>query len=406
MATENHFDFIIVGGGPVGLTLATALVKFMPGVSIAVCDRRSFDVVPDARASAIAAGVKRVFEGIGIWEALNGGASPIARMKITDSGIGDLSRPLFLSFEGDVVPGQPYAHMVPNTKVSRVLLDELSDAVTFFGAVSVEKFESDAQFGYINLADGRRLRAPLVVAADGARSALRAMAGISTIGHVYDQMGIVTTISHELAHEQTAFEHFRPAGPFASLPLPGQRSSLVWTEARKDALQFKDMDPIALATPIEAAMGSNLGCVKVDDRVQAFPLQLQVAREFHAQRLVLIGDAAHVVHPIAGQGLNLGLKDIAVLSEILIDAMRLGRDYGAADVLTEYTQTRRLDIALMSAVTDGLNRLFSNDIAPIRAIRDLGLGVVDRLPRIKSSLIRHAAGVGGDLPKLMRGKRL
>lgn len=404
MAEKTSFDIIIVGGGPVGLTLAAALVHSMSGIDVAVCDRRSFDVPIDARASAIAAGVQRVFEGIDLWGDLAADAAPIARMKITDSGTGDLARPLFLSFEGDVAPGQPYAHMLPNVSVLAALLNRVQDQVSLLGSVEITTFEATSTGASVSLADGRTLTAPLVVAADGVRSALRDMVGITTTGHDYRQSGVVTTIQHELDHQQTAYEHFRPAGPFASLPLNGRRSSLVWTESTEEALKYRDMPPDALALHIEQAMGSCLGHVVVDDRVQAYPLRLQIAREFHSKRLVLIGDAAHVVHPIAGQGLNLGLKDVAVLCEVLIDALRLGRDHGADDVLEQYTQQRRFDTALMAMATDGLNRLFSNDVPPLRVMRDLGLGIVDHLPGVKSALIRHAAGVGGNLPKLMRGQ--
>jgi 2-octaprenyl-6-methoxyphenol hydroxylase len=214
---------------------------------------------------------------------------------------------------------------------------------------------------------------------------------------------VVTTIAHELPHNGVAFEHFRPAGPFASLPLTGNRSSLVWTESTDEAGRLKSLSREAAAAEIEAAMGSSLGHVTVEENLQSFPLRLQLAREFVAPRLALIGDAAHVIHPLAGQGLNLGLKDVAALSETLIEAMRLGLDHGAPDVLARYQHWRRFDTALMAAVTDNLNRLFSNDVAPVRALRDFGLGLVDRLGPIKSSLITRAAGIEPNGPRLLRG---
>ena len=406
MATKMAFDIIIVGGGPVGLTLGASLAHYMPGLEIAICDRRTFEVPRDARASAIAAGVQQVFEGIDLWGDIAPHATPIMRMHITDSGGGDLARPLFLSFEGNVAPGRPFAHMVPNMMAADALLNRVCNQVTLFGSVEVQNLEVDAHGAHVALSDGQTLCAPLVVAADGVRSSLRTMSGIATTGHAYNQTGIVTTIQHELDHAQTAYEHFRPAGPFASLPLKGKRSSLVWTETHQDALRYKALPGADLAARIARVMGSSLGHVIVDDLVQTFPLRLQIARQFHGKRLVLVGDAAHVVHPISGQGLNLGLKDVAVLCEVLIDALRLGQDHGAEDVLARYTQWRRFDTALMAMATDGLNRLFSNDVPPVRALRDAGLGVVDRLPLVKTALIRHAAGIGGALPKLMRGQRL
>jgi 2-octaprenyl-6-methoxyphenol hydroxylase len=327
-------------------------------------------------------------------------------MKITDSGVGDISRPVFLTFEGDVAPGEPYAHMVPNRVLTRVLLDAARSRVDFLAPVEIAGYGVDPASAHLSLKDGRTLRAPVIIAADGAMSALRGMAGIAVVSHDYRQSGIVTTIAHELPHDGTAYEHFRPAGPFASLPLPGNRSSLVWTEATAEASRLKTLPSEEVARLIEAAMGSALGTVTLEEGLQSFPLRLQIARDFVAPRLALIGDAGHVVHPLAGQGLNLGLKDVAALAETLVDAMRLGLDHGAADILAQYQRWRRFDTALMAAVTDNLNRLFSNDVAPVRALRDIGLGLVDRMPPIKDALIARAAGLEADGPRLSRGMPL
>ena len=300
-------------------------------------------------------------------------------------------------------PGEAFAHMVPNSVMGQVLLDAASPDITVIAPAEIEHFAADGMAGVLRLVDGRVLRAPLVVGADGGRSQLRAMAGIGVIAHDYKQSGLVTTIGHELPHEGTAYEHFRPAGPFASLPLSGNRSSLVWTEASADAPKFLAMGADELNATIEAVMGSTLGAVTAEDPLQAFPLKLQIARDFVAPRLALVGDAAHVVHPIAGQGLNLGLKDVAALAEVVVEALRLGLDHGSEDVLARYQGWRRLDTASMAMVTDTMNRLFSNEVAPVRALRDFGLGLVDRAEPLKSAMIRAAAGIGSNGPRLLSG---
>jgi 2-octaprenyl-6-methoxyphenol hydroxylase len=402
MADETY-DVAIVGGGPAGLTLALALVRAMDGIRIALLDRRDFALPKDQRASAIAAGVRRVFETLGVWRAVALDAEPIREMKITDSGEGDIARPLFLSFGGEVQPGEAFAHMVPNTALSGALLAALKGKVDFLAPVEIVGFAGEGSAARLILKDGRTIVAPLIVAADGAMSALRGMAGIGVIEHDYRQTGIVTTITHGLPHNGVAYEHFRPAGPFASLPLPGNRSSLVWTESRAAAERYKTLPLEEVAEVIEGVMGSTLGAVTVDEKLQMFPLSLRLARSFIVPRLALIGDAAHVVHPVAGQGLNLGLKDVAALAEVVVDAMRLGLDHGAMDVLEKYQRWRRFDTALMAMVTDGMNRLFSNDVAPVRALRDLGLGLVDRLAPLKDVMIARASGLDRNGPKLLRG---
>lgn len=397
---KEEFDLVIVGGGPVGMTLALALVQSMRGIRLALVDRRPLSVPRDNRASAIAAGVRRVFEALGVWSEMERDAQPITAMHITDSGHGDLARPLFLQFDGDVAPGEAFAHMVPNSASSGALLAALGEAITTIAPAEISDWSPD---GILRLADGRELAAPLIVAADGAQSSLRQRAGIGTLGHDYGQTGLVATIAHELPHDGVAYEHFRPSGPFASLPLKNNRSSLVWTEKSENAGRFLAMDSETLAREIESVMGSSLGAVTLEDKLMGFPLRLQLARDFVGPRLALVGDAAHVVHPIAGQGLNLGLKDVAALAEVVVDALRLGLDHGSNEVLARYQAWRRLDTAGMAMVTDGMNRLFSNDVAPVRALRDFGLGLVDRTGPVKGALIRAASGLSPNGPKLLSG---
>ncbi|NGP16897.1 FAD-dependent monooxygenase [Devosia aurantiaca] len=399
-AAQQRYDVLIVGAGPVGLTMALALAKSAPGIRVALVDRRPLSVPRDNRASAIAAGVRRVFEALGVWGEMVDQSQPILAMNITDSGKGDLARPLFLQFDGEVAPGEPFAHMVPNAASGSALLAAAQDLITVIAPAEIAAWSGT---GTLTLSDGRLLSAPLIIAADGGHSALRQRAGIETFGHDYGQTGLVATIAHELPHAGVAYEHFRPNGPFASLPLTGNRSSLVWTESSQEAPRFLAMDTETVEAEIEAVMGSTLGTVTLEDKLMGFPLRLQIAKSFVGPRLALIGDAAHVVHPIAGQGLNLGLKDVAALAEVIVDSMRLGLDHGGDDVLARYQSWRQFDTASMAVVTDGMNRLFSNDIAPVRAIRDFGLGLVDRTGPVKNLLIRTASGVGGRGPKLLSG---
>lgn len=403
----QRFDIVIVGGGSVGLVLALALTRSVSGLSVAVVDRRPLVVPQDARAFALSPAAVRVFEALGLWGAIAPEAGPIRAMKITDSGTDDIARPLFLRFD-ETAPGAPIAHMVPNRKMTAALIEAVTGSVTVVAPAEITGFSAGPGLAALDLKDGTRIEAPLVVAADGAMSALRGMAGIGVVTHDYRQAGVVTTIAHEFDHEGIAYEHFRPAGPFASLPLhsPAEgpwRSSLVWTETPDRAAALKAMPPAEAALAIEEVMGSSLGAVTVDEPLQSFPLRLQIARDFTADRLALIGDAAHVIHPIAGQGLNLGIKDVAALAEAVVDALRLGLDPGSPDVLERYQRWRRFDTALMAMVTDGMNRLFSNDVAPVRAVRDFGLGLVDRIPPVKDALIAQAAGVTRDGPRLLRG---
>jgi len=392
------FDVVIVGGGPVGLAMAAALAHGVPGARLALIEAGRAG--SDPRASAIAAGVRNAFAAIGAWDAMAPEANPIRSMKITDSGPDDLARPLFLDFSGDSVPGEPFAHMVPNGAVTAALEGIAGDALTRI-AGRVAGLATVPGHAVLTLAEGDPVRARLVVAADGGRSALREMAGISVFGHAYGQSGVVATIAHELPHQDTAYEHFRPAGPFASLPLRGDRSSLVWAERPERAEALMGMDGPAVEREIEAAMGSTLGKVTLETPVRAFPLELRLARRLTGERLALVGDAAHVIHPIAGQGLNLGLRDVAALAECVTDAMRMGMDPGVGEPLSRYERWRLWDNATMGAATDGLNRLFSNDAAPLRALRDFGLSVVDRVGPLKSVFIARAAGASG--PKLLRG---
>jgi 2-octaprenyl-6-methoxyphenol hydroxylase len=399
---------VICGGAFAGLALALALRQGLGAEIPVIVVDPALGQRPsrDPRATAIVAACRRLFEAIGIWGKIAETTQPILDMVVTDSRLDDATRPVFLTFAGDVEPGEPFAHMVEN----RLLIDALVVRAEAEGvdlrATAVSTYEANADLVTVTLADGSVIEASLLVAADGARSKLRERAGIVTHGWDYDQSGIVVTVGHERDHQGRAEEHFLPAGPFAILPLKGKRSSLVWTENRKEASRIVGLSEAEFHDELERRFGLHLGEVKALDKPRAFPLGYFVARSFIAERLALVGDAAHLIHPIAGQGLNMGLKDVAALAEVVVDAARLGIDLGQADVLERYQRWRRFDTVAMGVATNSLNFLFSNESTLLRTVRDVGLGVVDRLPPLKSMFIRQAAGLSGEVPRLLKGEAL
>jgi 2-octaprenyl-6-methoxyphenol hydroxylase len=406
--TVPFHDVLIGGGGFAGLALAIALRQSLgTRFSVAVADPAfARSGKGDARASAIAAAARRLFETIGVWERVAGQAQPIRDMIVTDSRLDDAVRAPFLSFDGEVEAGEPFAHMIENGPLTQALLDKAREDGVVLLPTAISGFENGAQSVTATFADGTSCRARLLVAADGARSRLREQAGIAVHGWHYDQSGVVTTVVHERDHEGRAEEHFLPAGPFAILPLTGRRSSIVWTEETREAERLVALPEDEFCAELERRFGLHLGELKIEGMRRAFPLGFFVARSFIAARLALVGDAAHVIHPIAGQGLNMGLKDIAALAEVITEAARLGLDPGAADVLERYQRWRRFDTMAMGAATDSLNRLFSNRSTALRVVRDIGLGLVDRAPALKRFFIREAAGLIGDVPKLLRGETI
>jgi 2-octaprenyl-6-methoxyphenol hydroxylase len=409
MMTEqtSQADVAIAGAGFAGLALAIALRQGLGAdFNVVVADPAlGRPASGDARSSAIAAGARRLLETIDAWRAVAAGAQPILDMVVTDSRLGDAVKPVFLTFAGEVEPGEPFAHMVENGPLIAALADKAREVGVTLRASAIETFRVDGERVAIRCGDGA-LTAGLLIAADGARSRLRELAGIPTFGWSYDQSAIVCTVAHERDHGGRAEEHFLPAGPFAILPLSGRRSSIVWTEAAREAARIVALPDDLFHEELEQRFGLHLGDIAVEGPRRVHPLGLTVARAFVAERLALVGDAAHVIHPIAGQGLNLGLRDVAALAETIVDAARLGLDVGAAHVLERYQRWRRFDTMAMGIATDGLNRLFSNRSDALRLVRDVGLGLVDRLPGLKRLFIREAAGLVGDVPKLLRGEAL
>ncbi len=404
----DRIDVLIGGGGFAGLSLAIALRQGLgPSFSVTVADPAlAPGAKTDLRASAIAAAARRLFRTIGVWDAVAGDAQPILDMVVTDSRLRDVVRPTFLTFDGEVEPGEPFAHMIENGPMVDALAARARAEGVALLPTAIGGFDSGRERVVAQLADGERVAARLLVAADGGRSGLREAAGIQSFGWDYDQAAIVTTVAHERDHGGRAEEHFLPAGPFAILPLKGKRSSIVWTEGRHEADRLIALSDDEFHAELERRFGLHLGDIAVAGPRRAYPLGLFVARTFVGDRLALVGDAAHVIHPIAGQGLNMGLRDVAALAESVVDAARLGLDIGGAEVLARYQRWRRFDTMAMGVATDGLNRLFSNRSDVLRLVRDVGLGLVDRLPRLKEMFIREAAGLTGEVPKLLRGEAL
>ncbi|AWN39350.1 FAD-dependent monooxygenase [Methylobacterium durans] len=407
-------SLLVAGGGIPGLALALALKQAHgPALAVTVCDPGlpAGGARQRGRAYAVAAGARRMLERLGAWARLDGAAQPIHDMAISDSRLSDPVRPVFLTFAQDREGADPFAHMVEAEPLVEALLAGAREAGVDLDPSGVARARPERGAMRVALADGRILTASLVVAADGARSRVREAAGIGWVGWSYPQSGIVATIGHARDHEGRAYEHFLPGGPFAILPLTdggrlGHRSSIVWTERTADVPALLGGDPDEVLAEIERRFTLELGELSLEDGPSAHPLAFGLARGFRAERLALLGDAAHVIHPIAGQGLNLGLADAASLAEAVSDALRLGMDPGGEDVLRAYERSRRFDTLAMAAATDGLNRLFSNDVLPVRLVRDLGLGLVDRMPALKRFFIGEAAGLRGGQPRLLRGEAL
>jgi 2-octaprenyl-6-methoxyphenol hydroxylase len=420
---NDPIDVVIAGGGFAGLALAIALRQGLgPTFSVIVADPMlGKSHADDERASAIVAAARRLFETLGVWQDIAEEAQPILDMAVTDSRLDDAVRPVFLTFAGEIEPGEPFAHMIENRRLVDVLAAKAKEIGVDLRPTAVAAFTSPrapdggrplpsgggwAQSIDIELADGAAISARLLVGADGARSSIRNRAGIATHGWSYPQSAIVTNVGHERDHQGRAEEHFLPAGPFAILPLKGRRSSIVWTEATREAERIVALPDADFHAELERRFKLHLGEITSVGPRRAHPLGFFVTRSFIAERIALVGDAAHVIHPIAGQGLNMGLKDVAALAEVVVDAVRLGLDPGAADVLERYQRWRRFDTMTMGLATDGLNRLFSNHSAVLRLFRDVGLGLVDRVPNLKRLFIREAAGLVGEVPKLLRGEAL
>ena len=416
----QSFDVVIAGGGLAGLSRAVAFGQ--AGLATALVDREtataSLAAPFDGRSSAIARGSQQVLQGLGIWPLLDGAAQPILDIRVSDGRAGAPPAPFCLHYAEAALGRAPMGPIAENRRLRRALYRRLEalPAVALLAPAAVASVGHDAVGTLARLADGRQLRARLVVAADGKRSGLRQAAGIKVTQWSCRRVGLVATRAHGRPHGGGAHEHFLPAGPFAVLPMvdgpPNEqgggthRSSLVWTESPDLAPALLALDDAAFGLAMERRFGLSLGRLRPVGGRWSYPLELMLAERFVAPRLALLGDAAHAIHPIAGQGFNLGLRDVAALAECVVDAARLGLDPGNAEALERYQRWRRFDTLLLAGVTDTLTRLFSNDIGPLRLARAPGMAAVNRVKPLKRFFMQHAMGLVGELPRLVRGEAL
>ena len=400
-------DVIVAGGGLVGPALALALAG--AGFRVTVLDREpaARRAAPefDGRAYAIALGSSRLLQALGVWQAVAGQAQPISDITV-DEGVAR-GRPL-LHFDPRELDEGRVGWIVEDRFLRGALLAAMAAAegVEHRAPAEVAGLARDGASARVRLADGSEIAAPLVVACDGRRSGLAALAGIRRLRWDYGQTGLVNAIAHTRPHEGVAHQSFFAGGPFAVLPLPGNRSSLVWSEETREAERLTGLDDAAFTAEVAARVGPRLGNIALAGRRWAYPLDLSLASAYAAPRLALAGDAAHGVHPIAGQGLNIGLRDVASLTEVLVDAARIGEDIGSGLVLERYQQWRRFDATVMALGMDVLNRLFSNANPLLRLARDTGLAAVNRLGGLRRTFMREAAGMEGEVPRLLRGEAL
>lgn len=402
-------DVLIIGGGLNGGALALALAS--GGLSSIVCDAAPAGILEapefDGRASAIAAGSRNMLTALGVWPDLASNSQPMTDILVSDGRVGDGASPFFLHFDHQDIGSGPFGHMVENRHMRHALMtaSQRNPLIDMRFDCPATNLTADGGGAIAQTPQGP-VRARLAVACDGRKSATARAAGIAYRGWDYNQHGLVATVTHAQPHQGVAHEYFLPSGPFAILPLTGHRSSLVWTERPAIADAAMRLDDVGFEGEIHRRFGDFLGEIRLTGPRWRYPLSMQLAERYTASRLALVGDAAHGVHPIAGQGFNLGLLDSAALAEILTEAARRGEDIGAPDVLDRYDQARRLHNTAMALGMDAINRLFSNDLPPVQLARRLGLTAVNKTAPLRRYFMRQAAGLSGSRPRLFRGEIL
>ena len=403
MSKKLSFDCIVIGGGLSGLTTTLALSKI--GLSVAIIDKTSLKIVKknegDQRTTAVSASGKKVFEALDVWDSLKKGAEPILDIVVSEKG-----KKGHLSFDHQTVGTEPMGHIIDNIELKNSLISSIRSQknIKLFPFKSLNNFFPETGAVTIDLNDGSSYEAALLVAADGRNSDGRRIAKIKSTNIDYNQSSIVFTVGHEKAHRGTAYEQFTTGGPIASLPMRGNKSSVVWSEDTEVVESLMQLDDKDFAAAASYRLNDCLGKMTIIGQRKVFPLKLNYADTIIANRFAMVGDAAHGLHPIAGQGFNLGLRDIANLTEEISNARRLGLDIGSFETLRSYQAARRFDNFSLVAATDGLNRLFTDNNKIVGFIRSSGLDAINTMNPIKNLFMRLAMGEVGSLPHLLKGQ--
>ena len=403
---EHKCDIAIVGGGFNGPALALAAAQV--GLRVIVLDATSHkprkNAKFDGRAYALALASKRLLAAVGVWENVAQDAEPMLNIRVSDGHAGVGASPFFMDFDHAELEEGPMGYMVEDRHLRYALQAAMqtSPLIEYRLATRVTGQSTGPEGVTLSLANNQKITTRLLVGADGRQSGTAARAGITYTGWQYGQTALVCAVEHDRPHGGVAHQFFMPAGPMAVLPLSARRSTVVWSEKTDSAAVIKTLDDAAFLDVLRPRFGDFLGDIALAGGRFSYPLEMMLAKSYIAPNLALIGDAAHGLHPIAGQGLNAGLRDVAALIQVLSEAKQRGEDFASQPVLARYQLWRRFDATALAVTTDGFNRLFSNDNPILRLGRDLGMGMINAMPKVRRGILREAAGLTGDLPDLMR----